>query len=308
MMNLFFKINIFVFILSLYSLSIGQEKKITVSGTVIDSITGDPVPDVLILLTDNVSDIMNGNVNSIVNSVMNNNQSITSDNSGKFSAEISVNQTSFLLAGVFVKGDYQIKVQTATILIDKADFNTIKMIKEEFRDVEISGTIKDSLTDQPVSGATVYLTNTSIIIDSVFYILTTDDQGRFSQKMKIGKGGILPPLISSPLILYTVHKTEYDTLMNMAPDNGNSKIDLGTIYIFNRNAPVKNISIIKNELSKPKPSSVFIYSLNGKLLYSGPEVNIALLRNKDRLSSRPVVIKYKYSYSNPKERLLNLIE
>ena len=65
--------------------------------------------------------------------------------------------------------------------------------------------------------------------------MTTDDQGKFSKEMKIGKGAILPPLVSSPLILYTVHKTGYDTLMNMKPDDGKSKIDLGSINILNKN-------------------------------------------------------------------------
>ena len=72
--------------------------------------------------------------------------------------------------------------------------------------------------------------------------------------------------------------------------------------------PINNISITKSDLSKLKLSSVFIYSLNGKLLYSGPEVNIAPLQNKGLLSSRPVVIRYKYPYSNSREKLFNLFK
>jgi hypothetical protein len=118
--------------------------------------------------------------------------------------------------------------------------------------------------------------------------------------MKIGKGGIVPPMI-----LYSVEKTGYDSSGNTVSDNGKKEIDLGTIYIKGL-TPVRNISTASNVLSKP--TSIFVYSFNGKLLYSGPELNTAVLRKKGILSSFPVVIRYKYSHSNSRERLYYFIK
>jgi hypothetical protein len=282
MIHPFFKINILLLLISLYSLSIGQERKITVNGTIVDSETGDPVPDVLIFFTDNISDVLNSDANAI----MNNGQSTESDNSGKFSSEISVGESSFLLTGIFVKGDYQIEAKAITILGGTANFNTIKIKKEEFRNIQVSGIIKDASSKEPISDVTVKVTNTTIIIDSTYYTLTTDNEGKFIQEMKIGKGGIVPPHI-----LYSVKKTGYDSLGNMISVDGKSDIDLGTIYITGI-TPIKINSTAKNILSKP--ISILVYSLNGKLLYSGPEMNFVLLDKKGLISSHPVIIRYKY--------------
>ncbi|MGD9201444.1 MAG: hypothetical protein PVI26_07780, partial [Chitinispirillia bacterium] len=113
MKNPFLNISFLLFILSLYSFSFGQQKKITVTGTIIDSITGNPVPDVLIFFTDNISHVVDKNVNAIIN----NGKSTRSDNSGRFSTEISVGIKSSILTAIFVKGNYQIEAKGQLILL-----------------------------------------------------------------------------------------------------------------------------------------------------------------------------------------------
>lgn len=262
----------------LFNPVLGQDKEVTMTGTVVDSATGDPIPGVIMALAP-----------GIIPDTSNIDTSLTQSD-GKFTKTMLVASNTAFMSYITFKGGYKSKMGNGRVGSNNTvDFGTIELSVETYRDIVIIGRVLDSASSQPLPAALVLLSNTAFIMDSIYDSVVTTDLGTFSHTMQIGTGGIGP---LPPQVIYTAMKDTYNPAFGNADGNVDT-CDLGDILLSKINIPIIYDPTSKITLLNAKPNRVEIYSLKGQLLYSGANLNVNRLYHLSILSLQPVIIRYK---------------
>lgn len=244
-------------IVSMACTVVGQQK-IIVSGKVIDSNTGTPVSQALVLLS-GLSSL------SIPNDIGGFKYDSTYSNAdGTFKDTVTITG-SILLYGA-IKDGYDLSWNYVFIPLLSTNVNapTIKLLpvgtspKDTFM---VSGTVVDSVTNKPIDGAQVILTGMSLSMtgDTVL----TDANGIFSKQAIVSRTGPRSVLI----LIYAVSKHGYDSRIGQNQPNG-KQVKLGTIKLAPRATgvlPQRAIAPLKRSAN-----AMSVFTLSGKRLYAGP--------------------------------------
>lgn len=266
---------LFSLVLVMFSIVIGVEKEITVSGTVSDT-AGNPIDSATILITrDTIS----------VNPTF---DTIYSGPDGNFSKEVRVNDNAIGVAYAASKRGYQTKYGYGQITGTTCNLGTIVLRKSGSgtRTVHVLGSVFNARTNQPVGGALVILTTSGNIIDPPDSAYSGYD-GSFYKAIEIDSSGIGQV---APQLLYRVEKDGF------LPAQGRERIrtdtvDLGKIDIEPDPTSIENGNPVSFTVAVP--NNIAIYSLKGQLIYSGTEMNIDRLVHLGIISrSQPMIITY----------------
>jgi hypothetical protein len=129
-----------VFLTGLICMSAAQTKSITVTGTVVDSTTGAPVPQAMILLFDTSTiNIDPSNLGALKL------DTVFSGTDGKIQYQMTVSTKSYILGYGVLKQGYHIKYSAAGFLFSTVDLGTIQISKIDtsVKDtLMVSGTVK----------------------------------------------------------------------------------------------------------------------------------------------------------------------
>jgi hypothetical protein len=230
---------------------------ITISGTVVDSATGQPVAGAV------VSAVGLGKLDTTGNSTV-------TGADGKFSKLVSLKNQStqkVMLWAVTKTGYKASGGQVALGAGTTIDLGTIKIASNSIiittttDTLTVSGTVVDANTSAAIAGATVVLTGLGPD-NAAANTTTTDADGKFSKQV------IITNLSAFPAVVYTVSKTGYSKLIGQSVipvPNPTKAVDVGTIQMVPGTA-------IKNAIatSTTSANNMKVYSLRGQLLYAGP--------------------------------------
>lgn len=253
-----------LFIVTLAFLASAQlTRTITVTGTVQDSATGSPVAGALVLLLDtntiaiDLTNIAGLKLDSTVTGA-----------DGKFSYSMTVSTNNLILGYAVFKQGYQLKFSAAGILSTTVNLGIIKLVKSDaglMDTLTVTGTVLDSITNAPVSGALVIMSGLGALDTAAGNRVLTNVDGTFSKQIIITK------LNTSSIVGYVVSQPDYTTKIGNKTATG-KQLDLGTILLSPNNPAV----LPRNYLhaSGIRPDEMSVYSLSGKLLYDGPVVSI----------------------------------
>jgi hypothetical protein len=248
-----------LFMLSLMGFSFAAQRTVTVSGVVVDSVTGQPVPNAIVLLLDtNITDITQ--IDSVDINTLKPDTAFTSTD-GSFSKTITTAATNLILAYMIVKEGYAIYLTGTIMLSTTINLGTIKLVPTALAPkdtVMVSGKVVDSKTGQGIPDAKVAISGADM--DTTGKTVTTDANGTFSRQV------ILTRITSLTIVGYVAYKEGYEPVIGTKPAPGKT-VDLGTI-VLSSNAPV-----LCNPKKRMHPqnglTTMTLYSLNGKRLYSG---------------------------------------
>lgn len=264
----------------IFSPAFGQDKEVTVSGTVVDSVTGNPLSGVVILLAP-----------GIIPDTSNLDTAFTQSD-GKFNKTVLVADNTTMMTYITLKGGYKSKMGNSSIGVNNAvDFGTIALSEETYREIVIIGRVLDSSDNQPIPTALVILSNSSLILDTIYDSVFTSDIGVFSHKMQIGTGGIGP---LPPQVIYSATKDAYVPKEGYQAGNVDT-CDLGDILLAKINIPIIYDPYSKIKISNVKPNRIEIYSVKGQMLYSGAECNLNKLFHLSIITLQPIIIRYKFN-------------
>lgn len=209
--------------------------------------------------------------------------------SGYFEKTIQVEDGDNTLIFGAQKENYLVKTDMKAYLftsipseVDLGDV-LLKTIDDASDTLKVSGVVLDSITNLPVSGATVMITS-GVIGDITIDSLTTNDNGEFQGAMPYipGENALFN------FLLYSVSKDKYNTKADTSNISENGIIDLGDIFISPIITPITKI--FNNGLSI-KPTHFTVYSLQGKKIYSGTMRSYARFKKSD-FSNQQFIIKY----------------
>lgn len=194
------------------SLTPWQIRKITVTGTVLDTSTGNPVPQALVTLK--TSNIGIGKKDTVY-----------ADDKGNFKIEIDVtgNQITPILYYSVEKKGYLTKTGQAPILGLIVDLGKIFLTPGLNKTVVVSGTVLDTATGKPVSQALVTLKTSNMSVDPPDTVYT-DNDGYFKKEV------VIRISVITPTLYYSVEKKTYQTKTGQAPITGQT-LDLGKIFL-----------------------------------------------------------------------------
>lgn len=271
-----FLTNIILILFVLSQSALSQTREVTVQGTVTDS-NGQPIADAIILVTAD-ADVINNPFDSLISI-----DTIFSGADGTFSKQITVELNAFLLYCIVAKSGYSMQIKIGTIqLTGVADLGTIVLPVETLVPVTITGRVLDSATAEPIPEALVIITNSSVILDTIYDSVFTDAQGTFSLETEMGSSGMI-------IIVYMAMKDGYETKGGYS-EATQGTTDLGDILLV-KSTPIIYTPVIKKQIAIP--NRVEIYSAAGRLLYSGPQTDVNRLRHLDVMKSQPVILRFK---------------
>lgn len=236
-------------------------RTITVSGMVQDSATRLPVAGALVLLFDtntiaiDPSALLNYKLDSTV-----------SGTDGKFSYSMRVATNATLLGYAVAKQGYQTAYSATGILSLTVNLGVIKIAAStgSQRDtVTVSGTVLDSLTNAPIPGALVIMSGMVAIDTSSGNRVLTNADGTFSTQAIISK------LNNVTMVGYVVSRVDYIAKTGEKTATG-KQLDIGNIRLY-KNA-MKVLSGSRTSAAGNTVDWMYIYSLNGRLLYEGEPV------------------------------------
>jgi hypothetical protein len=246
-----------LFVFSLFMVVSAVQRTITISGTVVDSVTGLPVQDAIVLLFDTQS----LNIDTSNLSTLPFDTAFTAAN-GTFSRTITAPQTNLILVYAVTKTGYSLYYSGTALLSTTVNLGTIKIVPNALAPkdtIMVSGKVVDSATGLGISGALVGLSGGDL--DTVGKTAITTSDGTFSRQVIINKVGSLT------IVGYIAYNAGYNPALGQKTATGKT-VDLGTITLsanthvrWNRQ-PVRSLSINATGMS--------VYSLNGRLLYTGP--------------------------------------
>lgn len=252
------------------NIKLAQVVTVTVIGTVLDSITLKPVPDASVVLKSNDT------------------VSVITNETGLFKAVIDVDpsQTNPVIQYAVNKKGYAIKIGEKKIDGNPVDLGNILLSRKlSPQKITVTGTVMDTGTGKPVSGAMILLTTNlqpSGIVDTTY----SDEKGNFAKVIQPGIIGVVPPV---PVVTYVVMKERY------VPKKGQQEIagqlvDLGKIFLLE----------IQTEIQLPvstpvlkAPDNIQVFSLNGQLLYAGPMLSVKMLSGKGVIHGNPVIVSFR---------------
>jgi hypothetical protein len=246
-----------VFLFGLISLSAAATTLITVTGTVVDSATGAPVPQAMILLFDTSTiNIDPSNLGALKL------DTVFSGTDGKFQYQMTINAQSFILGYGVLKQGYQIKYSAAGILFTTVNLGTLKISKMDtsVKDtLMVSGTVVDSVSGIGVNGALVIM-STGGGFDTIGNTILTSADGTFSKQVIVNK------LNGASIVSYIITDRNYQTKLGQNTATG-KQLDLGTIFLKRTMDAVR--SGAQFGMIQAQANRMSIYALNGRLLYTG---------------------------------------
>jgi hypothetical protein len=237
----------------------GFTKDVTVSGTVKAAATNEPINEASVALFGGTLDM-----STIPDSI----DTVFTGSDGTFEATITVPENANILFYGAHKEGYLAKTDIKQYLltpmpteIDVGDI-LLKTIDDAKDTLRVSGTVVDSITQEPLSDVKIRVTS-GLIGDITIDSLTSDAQGKFDGKIPYIPG--TNPLFKA--IFYSAEKDGYIPKGDTAGIPDNEIIDLGTIELVEENIAIK-YPIQKFKMQQP--THIAVYSMNGKLIYEGP--------------------------------------
>ncbi len=231
-------------------------KILNAKGTVVDSTTGVPIPNAMVLLI--ASPTVIPDTNNL--DKMQVDTTIT-DANGKFVYNMTVENNIQSLICVPLKQGYATKFAIVIVLFtNTADFQTIKIVKSDNLPKDtltFNGLVVDSASGLPISGATIFVTSL-LALDTTGNTVLSNTNGTFSKQVII-------PVSTS--VIYGARKQDYTPAGGRKAVSG-KVIDLGTIKLA-KAATFINRSNLHFRDQTSKATSIAIYSLNGQLIFAG---------------------------------------
>jgi hypothetical protein len=256
-------------ILAMACISSAQNTRtITVTGTVVDSVTGQPVPGALIVLVD--TNTLNLDINALGSLHL---DSAFSGTDGTFRYSMTVSSGNMLLIFGVIKQGYQFYYNLNAILGNTVNLGTIRLKPADASSkdtITVTGTVVDSVTNQPLANALVAMSGLGGL-DTAGNTVLTNASGTFSKQIIITK------LNNSSIVAYMVTRIGYT--MRVGQRTATSRqLDLGTILLVPTGAAI----VPRGSLSFNAKTAdrMHVYSLSGKLLYAGPVLPIASVMRK----------------------------
>jgi hypothetical protein len=246
-----------VLLTGVISLCAAQTKSITVTGTVVDSATGAPVSQAMILLFDTSTiNIDPSNLGALKL------DTVFSGTDGKFQYQMTISTQSIILGYGVLKQGYQIKYSAAGILFTTVNLGTIRISKLDtsVKDtILVSGTVVDSASGAGVGGALVIMSSGGGI-DTVGNSALTNADGTFSKQVIISK------LNGASIVSYVITDQNYQPAFGQNTATG-KQLDLGTILLKRINNAVRQE--VKPGSRRAQANRMSVYALNGRLVYAG---------------------------------------
>lgn len=246
--------------------------QISVSGTVVDSTTGQPVAGAVVSMSGF------GKLDTTGNSTV-------TGADGKFSKQVSIKNlsTQKLLLWAVTKTGYnasagQLPVSGTTMDLGTIKISTVMKIANTIDTLQVSGTVVDDATGSPIANAKVVMSGLGA--DTAGNTAMTGADGKFSKQV------IVTNLSAFKALVYVVSKT------GCTPNGGqvvitSKTIDLGTIKLVGPTGTIN--SNLKSVATAIRANNIQIYSLRGQLLYAG-----ALVAPEKVVQNRtPVIVNYR---------------
>jgi hypothetical protein len=247
----------------LFFVPAAQTKTLTITGTIVDSITGSPVPQAMVLLyaTSSITSIDTSNLGAL------NLDTVFTGTNGKFQYQMTTSSQAIVLVYGVLKLDYQIKYNYSLILSTTVTLGAIKIspIDASQKDtLTVSGTVVDSATGNGISGALVIMSSGGGFDTTGNTVLTNND-GAFSKQVIISK------LNGASIVTYIVTDQNYQTKLGQNTATG-KQLDLGTITLKRTNAAIMPITLLS--AARAQANRMSVYAINGRLLYTGRIVSL----------------------------------
>ncbi|MBN1129407.1 MAG: carboxypeptidase regulatory-like domain-containing protein [Chitinispirillaceae bacterium] len=285
-MKLFsFTKNVSLFIISMVCMSFAVQRTIAVSGVVIDSVRDQPIQKAMVLLHDSqgIPDINNMNGLSF--------DTVFTSSNGSFSYVMEIESTSNIMFYVLLKEMYAPKISYELLLgvTTSIALDTLLLVPSNLSGkdtVVVSGTVVDSVNGQGIAGALVGLMGGDL--DTVGKTVVTGADGLFSKQIIVNTVTI--ELAGTfTFVAFGVVKDGYAPATGIKMANGQT-VDLDTIRL-SPSTSIRWNGFTRNPLSV-NANSMSVYSLNGRLLYTGPIISSDRIA---RHSSGAVMVDLKYS-------------
>jgi hypothetical protein len=269
----------FVSFMLCVTVSFSYSVKKTITGKVVDQ-DQSPVENALIILSASLQNTNSPPVSPLPLST----DSTYTDAKGMFTKELTVDLNAYGITYHILKDGWQEKSGYSLLtLLPSLDLGTLTLSQGTSKKITVSGTILDTATNQPIYNALVLL-RTSLWVkkpDSAY----TDTNGNFIKQLA---QTWIDTSIFTLVLYYSVEKRGY------IPKNGqlpipSPTINLGKIFL---KTLIVNITPHPLQISAQVPSAdrMELYSLNGRLLYTGAVKNINTVLKS---SSLPVIVCFK---------------
>ncbi len=251
-------ITLFLFLIGVMFPAMAQQKTVTVSGKVVDSLTGAAVPGATIVLSA-ITATISIDPNNLGNLSY---DTVYSNTTGNFSHAFTVSQSANLLIYGILKQDYQIKYSYTLMLSNSINLGTIKLSKATVltRDtITVSGIVVDSSTGTGIVGAQLIMSGMSAF-DTSGNTALTGSGGAFSKQV------IVENAAAGNELVYMASYDGYQPMAGQQQISGKT-LDLGTISLKKINQGV--IFPLRGFQQASGVNSIRVYSLQGRLLYTG---------------------------------------
>lgn len=251
-------IMLFLLLMCVLSPAMAQQKTVTVSGKVVDSLTGAAIPGAAIILSA-ITGTLTTNPDSLGNLKY---DTVYSNATGNFSQALTVSQSANILVYGVLKQDYQIKYSYTFMLLNTVSLGNIKLSKagDLIKDtITVTGIVVDSATGAGIVGAQLIMSGLGSF-DTSGNTALTGSGGSFSKQVIAGNSAAGRELV------YMASMDGYQPMVGQQQISGKT-LDLGTIRLKqNGQGVIYPIGIVRQPL---RANSVSFYSLQGKLLYTG---------------------------------------
>ncbi len=255
-------------------------KEVTISGTVKESATSQPVPTAAVFAIAASLDM-----GTMPDSV----DTFYTETDGTFEIVITAKDDDQILIygaqkeGFLVRSEMQNYILTPMPeQVDAGDI-LLKTTDEAKDTLQIKGVVVDSVTQAPLPGASVIVTS-GVVGDISVDSFSTDAQGAFEGKLPYipGENSLFN------FLFFNAAKESYDSKGDTAGIPENEIVDLGTIEMNPTNT---SIALPPKKFTTLKPTHISIFSLQGKRIYCGPVKTCNLLK-KQEFSNQQVIVRY----------------
>jgi hypothetical protein len=234
-------------------------RAVTVSGTVLDSASMQPVPQAMVVFHDMATlSIDTSNLANFLSTLKLDTAYTGTD--GKFSYSLKINPSSLIILCGALKQGYALGYSITFLLSSatSANFGTIKLQKAS--DVAkdtllVSGTIVDSATNGPLENCHIIMTGAGVM-DTIGNTAISGANGSFSRTVIIGSSG--------QALAFVVNKEGYQPFIGHQ-QYSSKQVDLGTIKM----KKTTGIRTGSRLITVPRGFFAATYSLNGRFLYAG---------------------------------------
>ena len=246
-----------IFVAGLFFIPNAQTKSITATGTIVDSTTGLPVPQAMVLLY--ASSSLSIDTNNLGALKL---DTVFSGADGKFQHQMTVSTQAIILVYGVLKTGYQIKYNFSLIFLSTVTLGTIKISKMDtsMKDtIMVNGTVVDSSTTMGIGGALVIMTSGGGF-DTTGNTVFTNANGTFSKQVIISK------VNGASIVSFIITRQSYQTKLGKNTATG-KQLDLGTILLKRIVDAIGTNAVV----SMPRASAnrMSVYTIGGRLLYAG---------------------------------------